>query len=923
MSNPLLQIRELGQSIWYDNLSRELLRSGQLKKMIEEDGVCGVTSNPTILEKAIGQQRIYDSDLHALVDEGLQVEPIYEALAVTDVREAADLLKTTFEQTDGVDGYVSLEVSPHLAYDVAATVTHAKRLFELVDRQNVMIKVPATPEGLEAVKRLIAAGVNVNVTLIFSLEQYLGAADAFLEGMEQWIAAGGDPKKPASVASFFVSRVDTLIDERLKEIADPHLRPIASALLGQAAIANAKLSYLRYKEIFHGERFAHLRQQGAHPQRVLWASTSTKNPNYPDTYYVEALIGPETVNTVPTATLDAFRNHGSAVLSLEKEANQAQRIFQSLEELNISIDQVMDQLLEDGVKAFTDSFDKLLEGVAQKRDRLLRGWGHRSASLGQLQGKVDERLALLDSEKLAEGIWSCDVSLWSDDPQARAEIAQRLGWLQSIETMMGETPRLREFADEVRSSGFTDAVLLGMGGSSLAPLVFMSCFDTAEGFLRLHVLDTTVPGAILELERTVDLERTLFIVASKSGGTIEVLSLYRRFYSRAEHIFGQKAGKRFIAITDPGTSLGKLAAEQHFRKTFLNPPDIGGRFSAISYFGLVPAALIGMDLNRLLMRAAQAVEATGPQVSSLESPSVWLGAIMAEAALAGKDKLTLILSPGIASFGLWLEQLLAESTGKDGTGILPVDGEPVGAPSVYGDDRLFVYLRMDNEGAFDNQISELEKSGHCVVTLRLHTPYDLGREIFRWEFAVAVASSILGVNAFDQPNVQEAKDITKEFLEVSITKGAVFSGTRIEIDDPKLPGALSRFLAGAAPGSYVAFNVFLPFSQKNNEILEMTRSVVRDKLMTATTVGFGPRYLHSTGQIHKGGADTGYFILITGEDAEDVPVPGQPYSFGSLKLAQALGDLEALQKKGRRVLHIHLRSEAELEKLIDVVQAAI
>lgn len=925
MANPLLGIRDLGQSIWYDNLSRELLRSGGLKKLIEEDGVCGVTSNPTIFEKAIGQERIYDNDLHTLVDEGLAVEPIYEALAVADVREAADLLRPTYERTAGWDGYVSLEVSPHLAYDTAATVTHATRLFHVVARENLMIKVPATPEGLEAVKVLISAGVNVNVTLIFSLEQYLAAADAYLEGVDHWIAAGGAPDKPASVASFFVSRVDTVVDDRLKEVADPRLRSVVSGLLGQAAVANAKLAYARYRQIFHGDRFASFNQQGARPQRVLWASTSTKNPSYPDTYYVDRLIGRETVNTMPTVTVEAFRDHGKPELSLEKDVDQAERTFQLLEELNMPVDEMMEQLLEDGVRSFAESFDKLLDGVAQKRSRLLRGWGHRSASLGTLHKRVEDRLSRLDSEHLAEGIWSGDVSLWADDPKARSEAGQRLGWLQSVETMMGETRRLKELAEEIKSSGFTNAVLLGMGGSSMAPLVFATCFHDSENGLRLDVLDTTVPAAILALESRIDLQRTLFIVASKSGDTLEVVSLYKHFFSRMERRFGPEAGNRFVAITDPGTSLGRIASEQHFRKTFLNPPDIGGRFSAISYFGLVPATLVGVDPERLLMRAAQAVEASGPGVPALESPSVWLGAIMAEAAAAGKDKLTLVLSPGIASFGYWLEQLIAESTGKNGKGIIPIEGEPVGPPEVYGEDRLFLYLRLDNEGTYDQQISELEKAGQGVVTLRLHTPYDLGREVFRWEFAVAAASHVLGINAFDQPNVQEAKQITKEFLsDYSGTRSISLSGTkRFAIEDTGLVAALREFLGAVSPGCYVAFNAFLTASTKNFDILAKARSVLRDRLRIATTAGFGPRYLHSTGQIQKGGPATGNFIFITAEDMPDLPIPGQPYTFGVLKSAQANGDLQALKKKGRKVLHIHLRSEADLERLVGLLETVV
>lgn len=920
MGNPLKTIGELGQSVWYDNLGRELLRSGELKRMIEEDGVRGVTSNPTIFEKAIGKERIYDSDIHALVDAGLNVHDIYEGLALEDIREAADLLQTVFDESEGADGYVSLEVSPHLAYDRSGTVAEARRLFELADRKNLMIKVPATSQGLAAVKELIAAGVNVNVTLIFSFEQYQGAVTAYVEGLEQWIAAGGDPKRPASVASFFVSRLDTMVDERLKDIVDPAIKAAASALLGKAAIANARIAYSHYKAIFHGDRFAPLRARGARPQRVLWASTSTKNPVYPDTYYVDALLGPETVNTMPAVTLAAYRDHGQPVIRLEDDLDHARETFIMLTDIGMNMEEVMSKLLEDGVKSFADSFDLLLEGIARKRTRLLRGWGHRSASLGNLQKRVDETLSRLDNEKLAENIWNCDASVWSDKPEEMNEIARRLGWLNVIETMMGEIQRLNDFAEDITSAGFTAAVLLGMGGSSLAPEVFATCLGGREGYLDLKVLDTTVPGTIRDVERSVDLERTLFIVASKSGGTIEVMSLYKYFYERVESLFGSAAGSRFIAITDPGTSLGKLAAEKGFRRTFLNPSDIGGRFSALSYFGLVPAVLAGADLERLLMRASQAVEASGPGVPSLESPGVWLGVIMAEAALAGKDKLTVIPSPSIASLGYWLEQLIAESTGKNGTGIIPVEGEPIGPSESYGQDRLFVYLRLDEEGNYDRQVSELEASGQPVVTLRLHAPFDLGREMFRWEFGTAVAGAILGINPFDQPDVQASKDITKEYLEIYKKEGRIPSAEQLEINAPDVTDALKRFLDAVEPGEYVAFNGFISHSASNRALFEKLRAFVKEKYITTTTLGFGPRYLHSTGQIHKGGPNSGNFILVTADDLEDGQIPGEPYSFGTLKTAQAMGDYEALKKAGRKVLMVRLGSEADLELLLQAVQ---
>ena len=918
MNNPLRGLAQIGQSVWCDNLSRDLLRSGDMKRMIEEDGITGVTSNPTIFEKAIGGSKIYDQDLHRLVDDGVDVYGIYESLAVKDIREAADMLMPTYERTLGADGFVSLEVSPELAYDGPGTVVQVRHLFKLVERKNVMIKVPATPQGLAVVKDLIAEGININITLIFSLDQYRRAASAYVEGLERWVSSGGDPTRIASVASFFVSRVDTLVDERLQEIADPALKPQAQALLGKTAIANARLAYSTYKELFHGRAFDSLRERGARAQRVLWASTSTKNPNYPDTYYVNPLLGPETVNTMPQVLLDAYRDHGRPEARLEEGLEESREVFDELERVGINLGDVMEQLLEKGVASFADSFRKLLGEIAAKRTRLLRGWGHRSACLGQLQKRVDETLARCDSEQISEKLWGGYASLWKEDPELRAQIRQRLGWLQVVDTMRGETRRLREFADEVRSSGFTDVVLLGMGGSSLASEVFASSYHVADGYPKLHVLDSTLPATILGVERSLDLTRTLFIVSSKSGGTIEVLSLYRYFFSRVERVAGGKAGQQFIAITDPGTSLGKLASETGFRKVFLNPPDIGGRFSALSYFGLVPAALIGADLDRILTRASQAAESASPEVPALENAGLWLGVILGEACVAGIDKLSLIISPALAGFGVWLEQLIAESTGKEGNGIVPVDGEPIGNPQSYGNDRLFVYLRLDGDQTHDQFVSSMEKAGHPVVTLRLHTSYDLGREIFRWEFATAIAGTILRINPFDQPNVQESKDATRHLLALYQSEGKMRDGDHVQVDDPALTLNLRDFVAEIQPGDYFATNAFIRPTPENVDILQSIRSAVRDKYRVATTLGFGPRYLHSTGQIHKGGPDKGVYLQITCDDPEDMPIPGEPYSFGILKASQALGDYEALKRRGRPILRVHLKSESELQRLQEV-----
>ena len=392
MSNPLRLIRSFGQSIWYDNLGRELLRSGTLKRLIEEDGVSGVTSNPTIFLKTISSEKIYDEDIHAEVDKGATVEGVYEHLVIADIREAADLLAPVFEESRGLDGYVSLEVPPRLAYERTKTVTEAKRLFALVNRPNLMIKVPATSQGIEATQELISAGVNINVTLIFSIEQYQAAAEAYMSGLEKWIESGGDPKKIASVASFFVSRVDTVVDERLREFSGPANRGACSQLLGTAAIANANLAYQTFRDMLSSERWKSFEKKGTMPQRVLWASTSVKDPAYPDTYYVDNLLWPDTVNTLPTVTLDAYRDHGDPEQHSQPNPKKAQEVFEALEREGLSMDTIMLRLLEAGVSSFADSFVDLLAEIAGKRTRLLRGYGHRSASLGNLHKPVQQTL---------------------------------------------------------------------------------------------------------------------------------------------------------------------------------------------------------------------------------------------------------------------------------------------------------------------------------------------------------------------------------------------------------------------------------------------------------------------------------------------------------------------------------------------------
>ena len=904
-------LQQHGQSIWYDNIRRAMLSSGELQRLINL-GVSGVTSNPSIFEKAIAGSNDYDVALRDLTAQGYDANAIYEALVLEDIRTAADLLRPVYERTNGRDGYISLEVRPTLALDTQGTIADARRLFAELSRPNVMIKVPATPQGIPAIETLIAEGINVNVTLIFSLKQYESVAWAYINGLEKRAAAGEDISRVASVASFFVSRVDSLVDPALVQAG-------VSELQGKIAIANTKAAYARFGEIFNSASWKKLASQGAQVQRPLWASTGTKNPAYPDTLYVDTLIGPDTVNTVPPATLAAYLDHGATQLTLPSGLAEARAGLTRLAGIGINLDEITQKLLDEGVAAFIKSFETLMGSITEKHTKIQASWQLISANLGSYQPAVDTALAQLKGEQVVERIWAHDHTVWKPDP---AEISNRLGWLDIVERMQGILPTLASLANRLRQEGYRQAVLLGMGGSSLAPEVFRKTFGVGDDFLDLLVLDSTDPEAILALERQLTLAQTLFIVSTKSGSTPETLSFFKYFYNRVVEAVGvDQADEHFIAITDSGSQLVEIASRYNFRETFLNDPNIGGRYSALSYFGLAPAALLGVDLSRLLESATLMVcncEACNCPIEGDHLGGL-LGAILGVLAKAGRDKVTFILSPEIESFGDWVEQLIAESTGKEGVGILPVVGEPLAAPDVYGADRLFVHLRMEGDSANDAAIQKLIAAGHPVIILRLQSCYDLGQQFFLWEMATAIAGHFLGINPFDQPNVEAAKIQARKMIATYIQQGALPETPPTRLS----PEVLNSFLAKAEPGAYLAIQAYVQPTPEMDQALQHLRLKLRQRTRLATTVGYGPRFLHSTGQLHKGDSGKGLFIQFTSHMPNDVVIPDESgkaswtLTFGALKTAQALGDQQALVDAGRQVIRFPLEAGASpsLEKL--------
>ncbi|HEY4440863.1 MAG TPA: bifunctional transaldolase/phosoglucose isomerase [Candidatus Elarobacter sp.] len=939
MGDQLKELAAVGQSIWLDNIRRSMFASGELQRLIDL-GLRGMTSNPTIFEKAIGSGTDYDEQLRQLVDEKDPVR-VFEALAIRDIRSACDLFRPVWEQTKGLDGYVSLEVSPTLAHDTQGTIEAAKRLWAAVDRPNVMIKIPGTAEGVPAIKASIAAGININVTLLFSVDRYEAAANAYIEGLEERAARGEPIDRIASVGSVFVSRIDTAVDKKLQAKIDrgEHVE----YLLGKAAIASTKLTYQRFLKLTETDRWKALAAKGAHVQRPLWASTSTKNPNYPDLMYVETIIARDTVNTVPPNTLDAILDHGRVRPdTIFEDLDRARAVVEALAQEQISLYDVTEELVAEGVKSFADSFNAMLTAIQAKLEKLRSDAPPKvSIAIPDAQAANAALDKLAGSNFLAQ-LWHADPSPWSSDPAHVEIIRHALGWVEIPQQTHAQSGELRDFASSC-AKRFEHVVVLGMGGSSLAPDVLRETFGKTPGYPALHVLDSTDPQQIQALDDALDIARTLFVVASKSGTTTEPDAFYRYFFGRVQQTVGAaNAADHFIAITDPGTKLEKEAREAGFLRVFVNDPNIGGRYSALSYFGMVPAALAGYDVAAILDRAINAMHANAPTVAPHDAPALRFGAALGALANAGRDKLTIFAHPTVRAFGAWAEQLIAESTGKEGKGIVPVDGEPLGAVDAYGSDRVFAYVGAGLGGDEETtaRIDELEAAGHPVIRLLMSDALDIGEQFYTWEVATAAAGAVIGIDAFDQPNVQESKDNTKRLLEEYRTNGrfsepapraqtgdaVIFplSGSQSAALGSDLKSAVAAIVEEIREGDYAAFNAYVPMNEAHENVLRRLRTTVRDARKVATTVGFGPRFLHSTGQLHKGGPNSGVFFQITYDAPFDLQIPGM-VGFRTLQRAQALGDFESLDKRNRRGIRIHFPGDPQrgLEALAAALEAAV
>lgn len=928
MDRALHATQKMGQSIWYDNISRRLIASGELQTLIDA-GITGVTSNPSIFEKAIASSDDYDAAIaQSAKTTEHSAEAIFESVAIEDIQRAADLLYPVYECTAARDGYVSFEVSPYFAHDTQRTIAEAKRLWHIIHRKNLMIKIPATPAGIAAIRRLTSEGLNINVTLLFAQTAYEAAALAYLEGLEIYAASGGDLHRVASVASFFVSRIDSVIDANLAKLADDAEKNAdAKALAGQIAIANARLAYAWYQELLASPRWQALAAQGAQAQRLLWASTSTKNPNYQPTLYIDTLIAPGTVNTIPADTLAMFRKQERIASMVDADWSNkletAETQLVQLVELGISLDEATKFLLHDGVQKFADAFDQLLGAVETKRRSLL------TTPLAKQKFSANIDLSDIFERWRKAGnvrrLWEGDAKLWTGADEARW-----LGWLGALDGVRAQLDTWSQMRTQILRDGIQQVVVLGMGGSSLCPEVLQACFAAAPQHPALRILDTTVPEQIQATAAELDLSKTLFVVSSKSGSTAETDALRAYFFDQLEKRFdAARAARHFIAITDPGSSLEKLARAENWFSIVSGTPSIGGRFSALSAFGMLPGFLLGISMHDFLARANQMTLSCDACVPPKQNPGIALGLALAHLAKQGRNKITLFAPSELTALGAWIEQLLAESTGKNGFGLLPVDEEALGNTDVYGTDRVFVAweLRDKIDAAQTERLFALERAGHPVIRIEIENALDLGAEFFRWEIATAVVGAEHRINPFDQPDVEATKIATRTLLKTYRESGAlpqsqaalhnnefeVFAAADFlqRLCDGRatnFDALLSAFLQTLSAGDYFAVQAYLPRDPQIHKALQTLRHRVRDAKRVATTLGYGPRFLHSTGQLHKGDANQGVFLQLTAKSELRLDIPGQDIDFGTLLCAQAQGDFQVLAERGRRILRIEFSS---------------
>lgn len=936
-----LSLRSHGQGLWLNYLRRGLATSGELERLIATYGVSGVSLDVDVFCDVVSHGREYDSSLTGLLHQGDDAATIVDQLIAEDVAGTCEILKPLYERTGGDDGWVAVDVPAMVATRPDEVVRWWRRLRQAAGADNVMLKLSASATGIAAAEELLALGGSVYLTHVFSPAQAQVVGECQLRGLARCVAAGQDLAPIRCVAGVNLVRLDVAIDEILRAAVEerPWQRDLLESLIGRVAITVARQVWADIQQFAEGDRFRGLKARGARPMTLAWEGTRTSDPARRDVEYMEELIGPHSIVVVGLSMLAAFRDHGVAVPRLGLRGPDSREILDDLEVAKVELEHLADDLRHAADTHVGDRFAGLcsvLEGY-READRRPAADGA-SYRLGVLGEDVAERLLAVDP-RLVVRLWESDASLWAATPEDQETVRNRLGWLHLPEAMSDASLPVKTQA-QVSAADSVPTVLLGMGGSSLGADTCRIAYEVAN----FSVLDSTVPRSIANIAAVEGIGEAVFVVASKSGSTVETEALARYFHSIVEAT-GRAAGESFIAVTDPGTPLHERARQLAYRRVWLGPPDVGGRYSVLSHFGVVPMSLMGIDFGVMLRRAARLAALSGPEVAPPDNPAVQLGVILAAAVAAGRDKITFVSNERLMGFGDWAEQLIAESLGKQGVGLVPISREPLRSAAEYGSDRLFVNMGFatdDVDSPRHKLLAELRESGCPSIDIELADPHDLGREFMRWELAVAVAGAFLGLNPFDEPDVRGAKRRTSELLAAFERDGTLeeskpsFRDDEVAVfavpgsfDEGTSPTTLAGWVGGhlgqARIPDYVAIQAFLACDPETSKALEVLRTLLGERLGVATTCGWGPRFLHSTGQLHKGGPDTGLFLQLTAVDIEDISVPGKPYSFGVLARAQALGDFQALREASRRVMRIDLVGSVDrgLQMLLEAVASGV
>lgn len=897
LADKFAQRYELGQSVWVEIPSNDVLQSESVQTLAKEGKIRGFTFEPCMLARSLLAKNKLGSKISAMVLAKWPVEKILNSLSVNMVRDATGILRDQFVATSGRDGMVMLQLDPTAAGNAEELAANVKCIWTKVNRPNLMIGIQATPAGIEAAQQLLSEGINVCLSNVLSKATLNKSLAAHRAAMEQRASAGQSNEMLQFGIRVPVGEFDRVSGSALSGSASPGIYQ-AAVLVQQA------------NDFYSNAEVERLTGNAAAPWKIILDVAPHFGEAAINELYAEAMIGKNTVLSAPACYLATLTEHCPSTASLFESKNQFSGELASSEftcEENLGI------VEGDMNTGYQSAFEAMAGELAAKGEVI-------SKSLGPIADAVYENYSKIESESMIARIFARDPTVWTFDTQAYPEIRNRLGWLDSYKTLEKSVAEYQSIAADLKAQGFKKVLLLGMGGSSLAPEVMALTFPQADG-LRLQIVDSTDPDQVLAAERANPVEETVYIVSSKSGGTAEVRALMDYFYERAKGKLGDKVGSHFIAITDPGTLLERHATSHNFRHVVLADASIGGRFSALSPFGVLPAVLIGIDPQKIIAESTRMAKNCAPSSAVGSNQGAALGVFMGTAALNGKDKLTILTDPEMAAFGSWLEQLIAESSGKDGRGIVPIDLEPELPLEKYAKDRAFVYI--ETSGTKSAFCERLVAHGHPLMTIHLSDLHELFAEFYRWEIAISVACGLLGVNAFDQPNVQDSKTRTVAKINDYKEKGALpslainwerdgvtasFVSEASGMKEARDLKALIRAFAEQAKAGedYIAINAYLPRNEGMTDTLQTLRKWIGELNPCATTLGFGPRFQHSTGQLHKGGANNGLFIQLVGIPGEDCEIPNEGMTFSVLEKAQALGDLEALLSRDRRALRIDL-----------------